>query len=160
MEVDSFTVYIDRLADGSVESLDLALPADFLEVNDGDLSYQSPIQLKGQVYVAETDLVMCFDIKALANMRCTLCNEPVTVPIDLKKIYFAESLETMKSGLFSFKELVRETILIETPRFVKCGGKDCKQKNQFTKYLRTEEDIAKENEGKDYRPFADLNFEE
>lgn len=162
MEVDHFTIYVERLAEGAVEHVNLSVPADFLEVNEADLSYQSPILLKGQAYIAENELVMCFDIQAVANMRCTLCSEAVEVPIDIKKVYFAEPLETMKSGLFSFKDLVRETILLETPRFVKCGGQICQREDQISKYLKTKESPSKQGHDDEdgYHPFADLKFEE
>lgn len=160
MEVDSFIIYVDRLEDGAIEAIDLSLPSDFLEVNEAELSYQSPVLIKGEAYIAEDELIMCFDIKAVANMHCTLCNEIVEVTIDIKKAYFAEPIKKMKSGLFNFKELVRGAIILETPNFVKCGGEECKHKAQFVKYLKSDDAKAKENEGKEYRPFADLNFEE
>lgn len=160
MEVDNFTIYVDRLADGAVEAFDFEVPADFLEVNEPDLSYLSPVKIQGEAYTAEAELVLCIDMSVTAQRPCTLCSDPVKVPIEINHAYFAEPLETMKSGLFNFKELVRETILLETPSFVKCGGQECKRKAELTKYLKSDDIKAKGNEGDEYLPFADLDFKE
>lgn len=153
---DAYKIYVDQLRDGHTEQLNEEFPPDLMETNEQDLKFLSPIKVSGEAYLAEHELVLHLDIETKAVIPCTICNEPVSVDVSVQGIYHAAPFEEIKSGIYVFTDVVREAILLETPRFAECEGK-CPERKEIAKYLREEE--ASNNrlppeEGQ--RPFANL----
>ena len=153
---DAFKIYVDQLRDGHIEHLEEEFSPELMEVKEADLKYQKPIKISGEAYLAEDELVLHLDIDTQALLPCTICNEPVLVDISIKGIYHTASFEEVKSGIYDCREILREMILLETPRFAECKGK-CPQRKEIQKYLKKEgasDDRLPPEEGQ--KPFAHL----
>lgn len=151
---DHFNIYIEQLRHKSEEQIDLVLECDFLDVNEPDLHFESPVLLTGEVYIADKELVFHWDIKAKANLPCSICNEWTMVDVEILDFYTSVSLNEIKSGVYSFKELLRETILLEVPHFTECGEGTCPLRKEFNHYLKPSSDSSETTQG--VNPFADL----
>lgn len=148
---DIFRIYIDRLRDGDTEEFDQKVPPDFLDVCEEDLHFDDPVSFRGEAYFADGDLILHFFIATTATLPCSICNEPVKVPIEEFEFYHAEPVSEIKTGIFNFKELLREAVILEVPGFIECNNGNCPNRQNVSKYL-------KEEGGGDqvYHPFADL----
>lgn len=151
---DVFKIYIDQLRNGHEEEIHETLDPSFLEIQEDDLVFDQPVQLDGEAYLAEHELVFHWDIRTEAVIPCSICNEPVRVPIHIHKFYCSEQTREIKSGIYNFKDLLRETVLLEVPPFAECEGGHCPKRLQFQKYLKEAPEDPNEEEG--YHPFADL----
>lgn len=158
MEDDTFKIYVDQLRDGKEHQIHEKLSPDFLDVHERDLKFEKDVKLDGVAYLAESELILNWTIDAEAVIPCSICNEPVPVKIHLEHAYFSEPLDNIKSGIFNFKELLREMILLEVPPFVECTQGNCPKRKEFKKYLK-EPSQDKPDQEDGYQPFADLKWE-
>lgn len=152
---DEFKIYVEQLREGHENEIDEVFSPDFLEVNEPDLIFKKPVKLQGVAYIAEKELILNWNIWAEALVPCSICNEKVPVEIEIHNFYHSEPLDAIKTGIFNFKSLLRETILLEVPLFTECNQGNCPSRKEVAQYLKTpsEEESDKE-EG--YHPFADL----
>lgn len=158
MNTEAFNIYIDRLKDGVVEIISESLSPEFLGLKEDDILFIGEISLSGEAYTADNEFIMHLNVEANVQLPCRICDDPVKVPIVLKGLYIIEPIETIKSGIFCFKDPLRESILLEAPHFVKCGGETCLKSKMFEKYLKTESETLKNQDDDYYRPFENLNF--
>ncbi|HRD56385.1 MAG TPA: hypothetical protein PLC42_08325 [Parachlamydiaceae bacterium] len=152
-----FKIFVEQLRDGHKEIIREQFPAGFMEVSEKDLKFVEPVHVAGEAYLAEQELILRFQAQATAEMPCIICNEPVKVPILLEDMYHAIPLEEIKSGVYDFKNLLRENILLETPAFAECHSGECPNRKEITKYLKKENSNSEQDEG--YQPFADLDWD-
>lgn len=155
---ERFKIYVDRLRRGQDEqSINERLPSDFLEIDEPDLSFEKEVVLEGTAYIAEKELIFNFSATAEALISCAICNAKVPVEIRVVRFYHAEPLENVKAGVYNFKELLRETILLEVPVIAECNKGNCPKRKEIAKYLKDDptSDADKED---GYHPFADLDM--
>lgn len=153
---DLFKIYIEQLRNGHEEKIHEQFQPDFLEIVDPELVFDQPVELDGVAYLAEQELVFNWEIKTSAVIPCSVCNEPVRVPIVISNFYTSESLADIKTGVYNFKNLLRETILLEVPSFVECEG-ECPKRKDLKKYLKEPSNHSNEEE-EGFHPFADLDW--
>jgi DUF177 domain-containing protein len=152
---DAFKIYVEQLRNGEIEKLEETFAPDFLDVQEKELSFPEPVTLSGEAYLASEDLILHLDVSFVVQLPCVICNKPVREEIAIKGAYQTIPLSQVKSGIFNFRELLREMILLETPHFAECEGGRCPERKAIAKYLK--ETSSSEEEG--YQPFADLNKE-
>lgn len=152
---DVFKIYIEQLREGHEEKIDEMLDPGFLDIQEPDLVFDKPVKLEGVAYLAEHELVLHWDIRTEALVPCSICNEPVRVPIHIQNFYYSEPTEEIKSGVYNFKDLLRETILLEVPAFAECSGGKCPKRQEYQKYLKESSNPSDEN---GYHPFADFDW--
>lgn len=153
---EGFKIYVDQLRNGHIEQIDELFTPEFMEICDDDLQFQQPVKVEGEAYLAENDLVLHLNIDTQAVIACAICNEPVIVDISIKGHYHTVPQEETKSGIYFFRDILRETILLETPGFVECEGK-CPKRKEIQKYLKTEGDSDHNQPPEEgQRPFAHL----
>lgn len=157
---DRFKIYIDQLRDGHVEKIQESFEPGFLDVQEKDLAFKKNVYVEGDAYIAHDALVLHLNINTVGILPCIICNEPVQVDIKVHELYHLEPLLNIKSGLFFFKDLLREAILLETPGFAECSGGQCPHRKEVAQYLKSEEDLKTEHLEEGYHPFADLNLED
>ena len=87
---EALKIYVDHLKQGKVEKIDRVLSPTFIEVEEPHLSFHSDVMLHGEAYITEGGLVIHFDVKTEGQIPCTICNEPVKVPIAVKGFYHVE----------------------------------------------------------------------
>lgn len=153
---DQFKIYIEQLRGGHETQLDEKLAPAFMDIREDELSFEKEIDLQGKAYLAEDELIINWDIHTEALLPCSICNEKVSVPIDIENFYYSEPLSSIKSGVYNFKELLRETILLEVPPFAECHQGQCPKRKEIGKYLKPDSIDEDANEG--YHPFADLDW--
>ncbi len=155
---DAFKIFVDQLRDGETEELSEELPPSFLDVNEKDLTFKEPVNLKGEAYLAQDSLVLHFNIDTVAQLPCVICNENVKVPIHIENSYHAIPLEEVKSGIYNMTDLLRENILLETPLFAECNEGNCLKRKDLKQYFKNPEANQGEEADEGYKPFADLEM--
>ncbi len=152
---DLFKIYVDRLRDGQEIKIEERVSPDFLEIREPDLAFQKNIEVKGVAYLAENELILNLSILAEALVACSICNEKVPIGIKIENFYYAKPLSEIKSSIFNFKDLLRETILLEVPAFAECNQGNCPKRKEIEKFLKLP---ANESDEEGYQPFADLDW--
>ncbi len=152
---DIFKIYIEQLREGHEEKIHEKLDSSFLDIQESELAFDKWVDLKGVAYLAEHELVLHWDIRTEAFVPCSICNETVRVPIHIQNFYYSEPLSEIKSGIYHFKNLLRETILLEVPPFNECNGGNCPKRQEYKQFLK-EPSSPSDEEG--YQPFADLDW--
>ncbi|MEC7838523.1 MAG: hypothetical protein VX777_00635 [Chlamydiota bacterium] len=161
MTVEAFKIYVDRLREGKVECIDETFSSDFLDQNSDDLSFSDPVKVGGEAYIVDNELVMRLDVQTVATLPCSICNEPVKVPVDLNGIYHVESLDDIKSGVYMFDKALRETIIIDAPRLTECTNGKCPKREEFADYLSKDKAAGQKVDDEDgYQPFANLDLDQ
>lgn len=149
---DPFNIYVEQLRNGNHVTIDEEVPPNFLDVNEKELFFTGTVSIQGETYLAGDSLIFHLALIAHGVLPCTICNQPVQKEIDIVNFYHAEPVEELRGGIFNFKEVVREAILLEVPAFAECQG-ECPKRKELKKYLKPSEKKAEE-EG--YHPFKDL----
>ncbi len=158
---DSFRIYVDQLRDGQVEELDEFFSPAFLDVDEKDLKFVDPVYIAGQAYLADDMLVLHLDIKTFACIPCRICNNAVKINIDLRGSYFAIPLNEIKTGIFDFREMLREAVLLEIPTLAECHQGNCPERQVMQNFFKKETVPGSHNgEDEGYRPFENLEFKD
>ncbi len=149
-------IYIDRLKNDQTFKIEETLSPDFLDVHDAELTFKEPILVKGESYLADDHLVIHLSIETTATLPCSICNEPVTLPIEIKNLYLTQPLTEIEGSIFDLAGEVRETILLQTPLFIECSKGNCPERDSIKRFFK-EESPLQESEEKINFPFADLD---
>lgn len=170
-EKKMFTIYIDRLKDGNELDISEIQPSQFLDIeNDPEISSESPVEVKGSAYIAGDWLVLQASISTTVRISCALCNESFSYPIELKEWTHQETIDSIKGGIFSYQELIRQAILLEVPFFAQCGIDHCANYDEVKKFMVPSASPVEKSRGKKkksneiddtqgYHPFKDLSWE-
>ncbi len=151
---DAFKVYIDRLKSGEVQKIEGSFVPSFLELDEDELHFKAPIELRGEAYIAEDHLVIHLHAKTFIEMPCAVCNEMIQVPLTSGNFYHTEPLADIPSALYDFGLAVREALLIELPRTAECNGGKCPARETIAPYMRSE----KKGDTTTHFPFADFDI--
>ena len=130
-----FTIYINRLSNGSEAKVCGKYPSDFLDINEAYLQFDPFIHFDAKAYIASDNLILQFNAKAIALIPCSICNEITNVEIIVKNFYHTEYLQNINNGIFDFGENLIEAILLEIPQFAECNKGNCLEKNHIDKYI-------------------------
>lgn len=153
---EAFKIYIDQLKDGHTEEITEKVTPEFMDIQEEDLNFVDPIEVKGEAYLAENDLVLHLDIETFATIPCAICNEEVKVPVKLNNFYHTVPSEEIKSGIYNFQEMLRENILLTTPLFAECNEGQCPQRDELKKFFYDSDSPGHNSGDEGYHPFADL----
>lgn len=148
---DLFKIYIDRLESGEEELIKETFPSTVMEIFESELAFKYPIYFEGKVTMTTTSLLLTFSVETIATLPCAICNGEASVKIKIINFHHMEKLEDVKGGIFNFKNLLRETVLLEIPLKAECHEGNCPERINMVKYMK-----KKGQEGEFYQPFADL----
>ncbi len=84
--MENLKIYIDRLNGAPPSKIEAVLPPDFLEIDDEELLFKDPVNVKGEAYLADEHLIINLSIETTAYLPCSICNDPVHTPIQIKNI--------------------------------------------------------------------------
>ncbi|MBA3722077.1 MAG: hypothetical protein H0W88_06730 [Parachlamydiaceae bacterium] len=154
---DVFKIFIEQLRDGHERIISEKLSPEFLDVHEKELTFEKDVEVEGVAYLAEDELIINWSIHAEPMLPCSICNEKVPVDINLHNLYHSEPVANIKTGVFHFKDLLRETILLEVPPFAECNQGNCPKREEVKKYMK-ERSTNEPDEEEGYRPFADLDW--
>jgi uncharacterized metal-binding protein YceD (DUF177 family) len=153
---EAFKIYIDQLKDGHSEKIEEKFDPEFLDVKEEDLCFIDPVDVNGEAYLAEHELVLHLDIHTQATIPCAICNQEVKVPVDLKDFYHMVPTAEIKSAIYNFQEMLRENILLNTPLFAECSNGQCPERDELKRFFREVDSPDKNSKDEGYQPFADL----
>ncbi|NGX43233.1 MAG: hypothetical protein K940chlam7_01525 [Chlamydiae bacterium] len=156
---EAFKIFVDRLKGGKVEKIDHSFAPDFIDVKEKDLSFPAGVEVRGEAYVTNEDLVLHLDIGTVGVMPCSICNNPVDVRVDVAGCYHVESLKKIKAGIFDMRDAIRESVLLECPAFAECNEGSCPKRKELGKFLKTSSSVESDVEVEGYHPFTDLTLE-
>ena len=132
-----FTIYVDRLSEGRIETFQEKVDPAFLDVKDGNLFFEEPVLFEGTAYLAETHLVLNMDVSTRYRTFCKICNDLISLPFVLKGLYITEELANIPSKLFDLEETLRDSILLEIPMYNECEG-GCLMRKELNSYFKKE----------------------
>ena len=150
-------IFIDRLRDGHTETIDERLPSGLLEIREPDLVFDREVEVQGEAYLAQDELILRLNVQSECQIPCLVCNEAVSVPIKIENAYHAEPLQEVKGAVLDLKEILREMILLEIPPYVECCPGNCPKRPQIAPFMKPVEEAAKEEE-EGNRPFSRLRI--
>jgi len=156
--IDAFKIYVDQLRNGNDEEIQEEFSPAFLNVNEKELSFADPIEVNGHAYLTDDSLILNLAIKTKAMIPCSICNEPFKFDIEISNFYHVEELEEIKGAVYDFQELLRETILLETPQFAECHQGKCPDREKIKNYLKEVSEEKKSSEEDGYQPFSDFDW--
>lgn len=149
-----FKIYIDRLKHEEKESIDQEVPSEFLDVREEDLSFPTPVKIKGEAYLADEHLILHLHLKTTAALPCAICNQLVQIPISIDDFYHSEPIDELRSPTFDYTEALREAILLQVPPFAECHRGNCPERATISPYLKKKDP---KTETPSHFPFADLD---
>jgi uncharacterized metal-binding protein YceD (DUF177 family) len=155
---DSFKIFIEQLREGRTEEIKECFSPAFLQLQEDELHFLDKIAVDGEAYLADDDLVLHLDIDAQCSLPCSICNGAVLKKVNISDFYYTVPVKKIKSGVYDYQKILRETILLETPAFAECNEGKCPQRKQIEKYFKKESSVLSEVE-EGYQPFANLDLD-
>ncbi len=149
---DRFKIFVEQLRDGHIEQIQETYPSDFLDIHEKELAFIGKVVVDGEAYLANEDLILNLNISASAKLPCSICNNEVVSEIQIFHFYHSEPLAEIKGGVYNMQNILRETILLETPAFAECNQGKCPRRNDISNYLVQQNKKDLEEEG--YQPFC------
>ena len=150
---DSFKIWIDRLKNGQTQKIAESLAPSFLDVQEEELQFRAPVQVKGEAYLTESELILHLNASTSAKMPCAICNKMIDIPLKIGNFYHAEPMSEIRDAIFDFRKALREALLIELPQYVECRGGNCPDRCTLKPYMREENRKDKTT----YFPFSGLD---
>jgi len=133
MEQD-LNIYIDRLRDGHTETFAHKVSSDSIGLDDDELSFPNAISIEAEANIAGKELVLHVSISTDVALLCTICAKPLERKLELDGLYHVVPLEEVKQAVYNYGHWIRETILLEAPRYAECEG-NCPERRLFEKYF-------------------------
>ncbi len=132
-----FIINTDRLRNSKELKVrvDLKIPSNFLEVEDSELSFRQMVELQGEIYIVDDQLILHFDVLATVISECSICNRNADTEIKIKNFYHVEDLTKIKAPYFDFSSVLREEVLLEAPQFAECNQGSCPDRELIKPYL-------------------------
>lgn len=145
-----FQIWIDRLKNGQTQTITESFPSDFLDIQEEELKMHSPVHVVGEAYLTESELILHFNASTKLKMPCAICNEMIEVDLSIKDCYHAVPVNEIPSGIYDYKEDLRESLLIEVPQYVECNQGNCPERKIIAPYMH-----KKQKETSNF-PFSNL----
>lgn len=132
---DEFKIFVHRLKEGQKEKIEESLSPTFLDLQEKDLAFKMPVEIRGEAECADETLVLRLAVVTEVTMPCAICNEPVQVKVEIPAFcHLAEPAE-IKGDVYDFKEVLREAILLELPPRTECNQGKCPERESMLKYF-------------------------
>lgn len=133
----NFIINTDRLRKSKELKVKVNFKAssDFLRLEESDVDFGETVEVQGEVYIVDDQLIIHFDVLATVVSACRVCNGNAEAEIRIKSLYHAEDLSEIRGPYFDFGAVLREEILLELPRFVECNQGSCPERELIKPYL-------------------------
>lgn len=154
--MENLKIYVDRLKGGNTCKINETLPSDFLEVDEEELLFDDPIEIRGEAYIVDEHLVIQLCIETAAYLPCSVCNDAVQTSIRVKNLYLTKPLNEIKGAIFDLAEEIRESILLQVPLFIECNNGKCPERENIKKFLKSDPSGKGDTDVVQF-PFADLD---
>lgn len=150
---EAFRIYTDRLKDNEEQVIQEELDPSFLDIVDQELKFEKNVSLQGTAYLADDELVLRLNVSTVVTIPCVICTDWIEVPIVIEDFIHVVPLTEIRTGVYDFREILRDEILLAVPNFVECHNGKCPSRKDIDKFLKKPD--AKDQEDV-YHPFADL----
>jgi len=134
MTVQSLLIFLENLKNGDIQKFEMSISPQFLEVNEPDLLFDHVVQVSGEAYLADVNLIFCFEASTIGKMPCAICNQMIPFSLKVQDYYHTEELVKIKNGQFDGSEIIRAALLIELPKKIECLG-GCLERANLAPYL-------------------------
>lgn len=149
----SFQIWIDRLKSGQNQLINESFAPDFLDVREEELQLNSPVIVTGVAYLTESELILRLNASTKVMMPCAICNRMIELDLSIKDCYHAQPIEKINSGIYDYRDLLRESLLIELPQYVECNQGKCPDRKIIAPYMREKQ----KEEPNTHFPFSTLD---
>lgn len=150
------TIQLLQLSDGKPELLAISCDPKLLDVDEVELQFCDPVEIKGTVTLFGNELVLDLQAMTVARLPCLICNEATPIKLQVEQICHSVTLEELQKqvvdGQYNFSEIVREALLLELPLTAECGG-SCPKRAEVSAYL------VEGKRADRHQPFSDLELE-
>ncbi|KPK33540.1 MAG: hypothetical protein AMS24_00675 [Chlamydiae bacterium SM23_39] len=110
---------------------------DFLEIKEKDLTMDSLVKIDSRVYITNGYLIIDLTAKTEYKMHCSICNKLTSQPLEAK-ILLNIPTKKIDNSIYSYKNDLRNALLLNIPNFVECE-KNCPNRKHIKKFLKKEE---------------------
>jgi uncharacterized metal-binding protein YceD (DUF177 family) len=148
MTEETFKIFVDRLADGSRENIELSSEPHFMDLSESELKFPEPVEVEGHAYVSDQSLFLHLSARTSACLPCSICNQMTQVPLEISDYIHVESVAEIKGKVYDFSPVIREALLLELPHTAECDSGKCPERERLKDYFS--------KSGGDYNPFQDL----
>lgn len=133
----NFIINTDRLRKSKdlKHKVDCIVPSGFLESEEEDISFGDTVSIKGEIYIVDDQLILHFNVGAVAMSACNICTGEAKTPIEINDFYHLEDLTQIKGPYFDFSTVLRDEIFLEVPQFTECNGGTCPDRELIKPYL-------------------------
>jgi len=146
--MDSLNIYIDRLKNDEVETLDERIDANFFDIREKELNLEGQVGIKGSAYLTKEHLVLDLAIVADINLPCSICNQVFTLPISINAFTHTVALEEIQGAIYNLRDEIRNAIFLKIPSFSECRKGKCPSREELSKFLKSKNNL----------PFSDLTL--
>lgn len=147
-------IWIDRLKAGQTQKIKESLDPSLMQIDEAELKFDFPVEVEGEAYLSEKELICRFKAATCAMMPCAICNQLIKIDLVLGAFYHAEPIDEIPGAVFDYREALREAFLIELPRYVECNGGKCPERSAIASYMHSK---PKKKEEEIYFPFSGLD---
>ena len=147
-------IFIEQLQEGEQEKVNLTVSSEFLDIQETDLIFDSPVSIEGEVYVTDHHLIIHVDAKTKAKIRCAICND-LTESSLAAQVYESLPLSELDSSIFDYSSLLKEELLLQIPLFTECQG-SCPERSNLKSFLKDAPPKKASLPSTTHFPFADL----
>ena len=109
--------------------------SDFLNIDESELHFGPQVDIRGEAYVVEDQLILHLDLIVPVVSICTICSGDAALTIDINNLYHIEDIKKLKTTIFDFSSVLRQEILLEVPRYAECRGGNCPDREAMKGYL-------------------------
>ena len=145
---EAFKIYIRRLSEGNQERIEETVSSEFLEISEQDLQFGNTVSIQGMASLVDETLVLNINATTEAMLPCAVCNMPTQVKISVRDFCYTEESRQISDGIFDYREMLRESILLEIPYTAECCDGNCPSRDEILKKYVSRSDSC----------FASLDF--
>lgn len=128
------SIYIDRLRDGSKDSIEENISTDDILGTDENFHFTSLICISGEAYLAGDHLILSLRIKLDVDLPCIICNNWAPYSINIENFLHTESMAKIKSGTYDYSSVIRDAVFLEIPTYFECNG-NCPERAHLASHL-------------------------
>ena len=130
-----FSLNIHSLSENDPIQIDDKFDPSFLDLDEKEIKFKDPVEIKGKIYLASDDLIIDVSIKTYVTMPCSICNEQIKYLLVNKNYIHTQQLKTIKDAVYDYTEIIRQAVILELPTKVECNN-NCPERENIAPYLK------------------------
>jgi len=132
-----FSLNIHSLSENEPILIDGKFDPSFLDVDEKEVKFKDPVEIKGKIYLASDDLILDVSAKTYVTMPCSICNEQIKYLLDIKNYIYTQPLTEITQANYDYSEIIRQAVILELPTKVECNN-NCPERENIAPYLKKE----------------------